>query len=662
MTEPFMTDPPNMDRSLVEVAKTAPGAGTSSATDAELITAARSGEAAAFGTLYERHAAAARRLARQLVKHQADVDDVVAETFARVLSALRRGNGPVEAFRPYLLTAVRRVAIDMLRGQRNQVPTDDLPDPGEPFDDPAVADLDRSLITKAFLSLPERWSAVLWHTEVEDAKPAEVASLLGVSANSVAALRYRAREGLRQAYLQLHLSGRAEGTCRPVAARLGAYVRGRLSTKNSREVAEHLCGCPSCAAAFADLTAINDALRGVLAPVVLGAAADGYLKLVAHEAASSGAAAGGTATTGHGAAAAHSATAAHGVTASGAAAAHGALTQGTTAQSAAAQSTVMPGGAAAQGGSAQGAAAHGAAANSAAVHGSTGHGLAGVISRHSAGAGRLIRLAVQRPAGPITAAVAAASIAVPTLVLLHPSPRPESANPPLTISRGHDPAPQAAGAPGTKPRPGGAGPSASPEPSATPSVSGPGNPRQPKPPHKSASPRPSPSTSPTVRPSSSPSSSPTTAPSPTPTPSNGTPVAVAAKLAVGVNVGSLLNLGVTAVVNVDVSDTGNAGTGPLTATLTLPAGTLMLGLSGSSTWSCTNNASGGTCSHGAISAGTAANFSFQMLVISLSGCGTSVLANVVSGDVSGSGSSPQQVQCSGGLLRERAPGYLILYA
>ena len=228
MTEPFMTDPPNMDRSLVEVAKTAPRADTSSATDAELITAARSGDAAAFGTLYERHAAAARRLARHLVKHQADVDDVVAETFARVLSALRRGNGPVVAFRPYLLTAVRRVAIDVLRGQRHQVPTDDteLPDPGEPFDDPAVADLDRSLITKAFLSLPERWSAVLWHTEVEQAKPAEVASLLGVSANSVAALRYRAREGLRQAYLQLHLSGRAEGNCAAIRRPAWCLRRG----------------------------------------------------------------------------------------------------------------------------------------------------------------------------------------------------------------------------------------------------------------------------------------------------------------------------------------------------------------------------------------------------------------------------------------------------
>jgi hypothetical protein len=34
-----------------------------------------------------------------------------------------------------------------------------------------------------------------------------MAPLLGLTANSVAALAYRAREGLRQAYLQMHLSG-----------------------------------------------------------------------------------------------------------------------------------------------------------------------------------------------------------------------------------------------------------------------------------------------------------------------------------------------------------------------------------------------------------------------------------------------------------------------
>ena len=57
---------------------------------ADLISAAGSGDAAAYGTLYERHVLAARRVAAQMVRAPADVDDVVAETFARMLRLIRR--------------------------------------------------------------------------------------------------------------------------------------------------------------------------------------------------------------------------------------------------------------------------------------------------------------------------------------------------------------------------------------------------------------------------------------------------------------------------------------------------------------------------------------------------------------------------------------------
>jgi RNA polymerase sigma factor (sigma-70 family) len=247
--------------------------------DADLISAARSGDPSAYGTLYERHVLAARRVAGQLVRAPADVDDVVAETFARMLRLIRKGGGPTEAFRPYLLTAVRRVAIDHLRGQSRQIPTDepDLPDPGEPFVDPVIASLDNSLIVRAFRSLPERWTAVLWHTEVEEARPAEVALLLGLTANGLAALRYRAREGLRQAYLQMHLADIRREECRPVADKLGAHVRGALSRRDARWVDSHLRDCADCRAAAAELASINGSLRGVLAPVFLGGAAAAYL-------------------------------------------------------------------------------------------------------------------------------------------------------------------------------------------------------------------------------------------------------------------------------------------------------------------------------------------------------------------------------------------------
>jgi RNA polymerase sigma factor (sigma-70 family) len=251
--------------------------------DSDLLRVIRSGETEAYARLYERHAAAARALAAQLVRGPAEVDDVVSEAFAKVLDLLRRGGGPADSFRPYLLTAVRRAAYDRHRLERRQLSTDSVEefDPGEPFEDPAVAGLEQSMIARAFRSLPERWQAVLWHTEVEAARPAEVADLLGLSANSVAALAYRAREGLRQAYLQMHLSDGVRPECRPLAGKLGGYVRGGLSDRDTAKVAAHLDDCTDCRAVYTELSDVNGSLRGVVAVIFLGPLAGGYLSTVA---------------------------------------------------------------------------------------------------------------------------------------------------------------------------------------------------------------------------------------------------------------------------------------------------------------------------------------------------------------------------------------------
>jgi RNA polymerase sigma factor (sigma-70 family) len=246
--------------------------------DAELIAAVRGGDQAAYGQLFERHRDAAMRLARQLAG-SSDADDLVSEAFIKVLNVISAGGGPDLAFRAYLLTAVRRLHVDKIRRTSKVTPTDELEsfDPGVPFADPAVAEFENAAASKAFASLPERWQLVLWHIEVEGQKPAEVAPLLGMSANSVSALAYRAREGLRQAYLQMHMADTAAEECRWVTERLGARVRNGLSRRDTVKVDEHLDDCPRCAAIYLELSEVNSNLAGVLAPILLGAAASGYL-------------------------------------------------------------------------------------------------------------------------------------------------------------------------------------------------------------------------------------------------------------------------------------------------------------------------------------------------------------------------------------------------
>jgi RNA polymerase sigma factor (sigma-70 family) len=161
--------------------------------DGELVAAVRAGRTEAYAPLYERHREAARSAARRLTRAPADADDVVADAFTRILDVISRGGGPAESFRPYLLTTVQRVAHDRARDQLTQIATDhqELPDPGELPADPVIAGLERSLITRAFESLPPPWRAVLWQTEIQQARPAQVAALLGLTPNGVSALRYR---------------------------------------------------------------------------------------------------------------------------------------------------------------------------------------------------------------------------------------------------------------------------------------------------------------------------------------------------------------------------------------------------------------------------------------------------------------------------------------
>lgn len=197
--------------------------------DGELITASRGGDGDAYAELYRRHRPAAFAAARSLTRSRADSEDLVAEGFARVLKAVQRGGGPELAFRAYLLTAVRNTFYDRVRRNREE-PTEQIEDSvNQALLDFADDSSDRALAAKAFATLPERWQMVLWHTEVEGRSAAEVAPLIGLAPNAVSALAYRAREGLRQAYLQVHLQDQHSTACAACVENLGAYVRDGLA-------------------------------------------------------------------------------------------------------------------------------------------------------------------------------------------------------------------------------------------------------------------------------------------------------------------------------------------------------------------------------------------------------------------------------------------------
>ncbi|WP_183095798.1 sigma-70 family RNA polymerase sigma factor [Nocardioides stalactiti] len=242
-------------------------------TDAELLTAARDRDINAVDELFRRHYPSAVRFAQRLAG-SASADDRAAEAFSRVYRALLSGSGPDDNFRSYLLSAVKNVHVDTQRKRVAELPVED---PGDETafgdtEDAALATIGADPVRRAFARLSPAWRTVLWYTIVLGETHAQVAERLGTSVNAVGVLSFRAREGLRQAYLAEHVDASLDPECREMAALLPGYVRGQIGARSRRRVTAHLAaGCRWCEEAIDDLTRINENLGSLLTPVLVPA-------------------------------------------------------------------------------------------------------------------------------------------------------------------------------------------------------------------------------------------------------------------------------------------------------------------------------------------------------------------------------------------------------
>ncbi|MFF0783516.1 sigma-70 family RNA polymerase sigma factor [Streptomyces sp. NPDC003720] len=295
----------------------APSARRTPPADGELIHRMRGGDDSAYAELYRRHADAVRRYARTCCRDAHTADDLTAEVFAAMLQAVRGGAGPEYAVRAYLLTSVRRVAAHWARSARRERLVDDFavfaeqaarPSEGAADDSVdvgadvrALHEAEQSMALRAFRSLPERWQAVLWHTEVEDESPSDVAVLFGLDANGTRVLASRAREGLKQAYLQAHVSAAltADEECARYADQLGTYARRKLRLRAERGLRKHLEECARCRLAAAQVEEVAGGIPAVVPVAVIGwFGAAGYGKVLAIIAGGAGAGAAGAAAAG----------------------------------------------------------------------------------------------------------------------------------------------------------------------------------------------------------------------------------------------------------------------------------------------------------------------------------------------------------------------------
>lgn len=244
---------------------------TSVTSDAGLVADLRAGDRRAMAELYARHSADAVRVGR-IVCRDGDAEDLAAEAFARTFAKIVEGGGPTENFRAYLHTVIRNLNIERSRQTNREHPASDKPWLLDAAADEQSSDVDAVAAdhaASALQSLPEKWRQLLWKLEVQGARPAQVAAELDIPVAIISDTAYRAREGLRLAYLNQHLPVTDDRRCGWTRERLARLARGTLSPRASGKARDHLDGCRECATLYDELHRLNTRLGVSMWPIVL---------------------------------------------------------------------------------------------------------------------------------------------------------------------------------------------------------------------------------------------------------------------------------------------------------------------------------------------------------------------------------------------------------
>jgi RNA polymerase sigma-70 factor (ECF subfamily) len=177
-------------------------------TDTELALAAREGDREAFGELIERHAPAARRVARSILRHREDADDATQDGFYSAWRNLGRFDTG-RPFGPWLIRIVINAAQD-LRRRRAVRATEPLPAETATSSTPARsyerAEFGRR-VDAALAELPERQRLAVVLFDVEGYSHAEIAQLLGIPVGTARSDLFHGRRALRA---RLNLKGEVE--------------------------------------------------------------------------------------------------------------------------------------------------------------------------------------------------------------------------------------------------------------------------------------------------------------------------------------------------------------------------------------------------------------------------------------------------------------------
>lgn len=241
----------------------------------QLCSRVNQGDVAAFEELYRTHKRLAHHVASQVVHR--DVEDIVAESFARVFSALTDGR-KLENFSAYLATTIRNTALSWVAKNANRTHaqlTEELDIPtSETFDQD-----DLTTVKAAFTQLPERMQQVLFERHVFGEPLANIAKKFHMSLPSVKQYVQRSEQKLSEFYLLVaaEITVSSGDGCSWARERLPRFVRNKLPANTHQKVDAHLDFCDQCTKLVTGAAHLNRNLAAALLPLVAAPTVGGGL-------------------------------------------------------------------------------------------------------------------------------------------------------------------------------------------------------------------------------------------------------------------------------------------------------------------------------------------------------------------------------------------------
>jgi RNA polymerase sigma-70 factor (ECF subfamily) len=232
-----------------------PGADPAADDDVSLLIAYRDGDAGAFERLYTRHASGIRMLCLRHLHSDASADDVVQETFLRLVRGAERIERGFNV-RAWLHRVAANLCIDLLRAQRRCPGTEDdgtvmrsMPAQQRSEQPEAAFEMTwlRETVMRVAAAMPPRQRAALVLRELEGLSYNAIAEALELSPGAVETLLFRARRRFREEYLRRAAEAeRSVEGCSTTVELVGTAERPTSGRRRAREAAAHLSDCASC--------------------------------------------------------------------------------------------------------------------------------------------------------------------------------------------------------------------------------------------------------------------------------------------------------------------------------------------------------------------------------------------------------------------------------